>query len=172
MPVQCRPHDPQAVAGALQPHRGPQLLRRRHQPLSALSLGSGVRPNSVETFLDLDDGLRLLGESNIQSSFSALMDNCGDPSDIALHVEASHIHDGNSRDMPDGASTWTTVPTPRPARRYSSRRCPYNGCHRYSITTDCDRYAECRLIPYPPAYSLLYLTLEPPRMCLGLYAGG
>ena len=50
MPVQRRPRNPQAAAGALQAHARAQLLRRRHQAFSARLVESGAIPNSVETF--------------------------------------------------------------------------------------------------------------------------
>src|SRR5689334_15694485 len=35
---------------------------------------------------------------------------------------------------------------PRPIRRNKITRLPCSGCHRYLITTNLDRYAECRSI--------------------------
>ena len=98
-----------AEVSAVYLHREPVDFRQAINGLSAIIEGAmGLSPFSGAVF--------------VRSSLSALMDSCGEPSDIAPQAEASHIHDGNSRDMPDGASTWTTAPTPRPTRRYSGSR--------------------------------------------------
>jgi hypothetical protein len=98
------------------------------EALRCLPFDSSDLPSWSEKSNDVTVGGEILEasvdspESSSRSSLSAPMDNCGDPSDIAPHVEASHIQDGNSRDMPDGVSTWTTAPTPRPMRRYRVSR--------------------------------------------------
>jgi hypothetical protein len=86
-----------------------------------------------------------------QRTFSAEIEACGGPSTMRAHTAASNIHAGSSRDKPWLTSTCTTSWPRRPARRYSGTFLPCSGCHRHSMTTTCDRYAECCLIRAPTA---------------------
>src|SRR5882672_1359109 len=156
LPRVLRATDPPGLSPPLDGFpRGVDFLLRgrvtaRVVALRRLHFVSSIEASCCERFDDDETIVRAAGDSFAESisrnSFSALRHNCGLPSDIDAHIEASHIQEGSSRDIPVGTSTWTTAAAPRPARRNKGKRCPCSGCQRYSISTDWDRYAECRLI--------------------------